>query len=275
MDPLSLSLLAGGASGIAGGIGAGIDAVSARRGQRRALKALSQDTERGMGMISDSEAARMAALAGLYDPLTQGYRQTYDDYLNALRGADYSRYDVAPQEMPEYDLAAETQKLLNPELAAILRGQTGQIEGSAANAGKLFSGATGRAIADNSAATIAQEYGRVQSAAQNNIAQKYARFNDIFSQALQSSQFNRAGKQMGLDALGAAANMQGGIAAEQRNQMLGTMDAASQGRLGLHGQYMAQRAGIKAQQMPSVIGGAMGALSGGVNTATNVYGNLK
>lgn len=83
-----------------------------------------------------------------YGDLMGGAGADADAYRQAVQQGGYQGYsDASPY---QYDLQGMTRQLLDPSMQFQIEQATGAVEGSAANAGKLFSGATGQAIADRS-----------------------------------------------------------------------------------------------------------------------------
>lgn len=252
------TLVSKGIGGLAGGLGGYF--------QNEADKKKTAELLRQLG-LSDAQIQRMGAereaqVQQEYAPLTEGYSQAFQDYLGRLRGADFGQYDVQAPGDFEYDVQAESQKYMNPALQQMIDTAVGSVQGSAANRGKLFSGATGRATAratgDIQARIAEDAMGRAERVGQ----QKYQQFRDKFANQLQASQFNRQNLQNQLQALGTGVQEQGQQFGAQQgllNQIRSGVDAGLTQNMGVRAQTEAEKAGA-----PGGFGAFMSGLAGGL-----------
>lgn len=275
MDPVTLALLGAGASGIGSAIGGYFGAESEAEQNQKMLEAIMSGSAEAETMLQEMAAQRGQTVEDLYAGLTGDFAGNQQDYLNQLQNTDMTQYNVDPMGDFNYDLNQETQNLLNPELDAILAGQTQALEGSAAGAGKLFSGETGRAIADNAAGTIAQEYGRAQGVALNNVGQKYGAFRDKADSIIRAAQVNSGNAQQNLNNIGTGYNAQAGQYNQFAGQKLAGQDALSSALANLKGQTIQAQAGMAGNSGGSAMGSAMGAIPGAINSFSSIYGALK
>jgi hypothetical protein len=252
------TLVTAGVGGLAGGIGGYY--------QNEAEKARTTELLRQLG-LADDEIMRMsgereAQVQQEYSPLTEGYGQNFQDYMGRLQDADFSRFDVQAPGDFQYDVQQESQQYMNPALQQMLDTAVGSVQGSAANRGKLFSGATGRATAqatgDIQARIAEQAMGRAERVGQ----QKYQQFRDKFQNTLQASQANKANLLSGLNTQGQAVGMQGqqfGTQQNLLNQIRQGADAGIMQNLGTRAQTRAEQAG-----QPSGFGAVMQGVAGGL-----------
>lgn len=228
--------------GISGLAGAGAGYLRGKA-NTRALKSGIKSEQAMLDEILGTGKARLGEYQQAYGGALENMPQATQDYFAMLEGYDPSKYDIkAPKEEFAYDMNAKTKEFLNPEIDAILGKANQAIEGSAANKGSLFSGATGRAIAGSTADITAKEYGRAQNVAQQDKQSAYQQYADKFSRELQALQNNAGNAQRGMQA------KQDGF--YTRSQLFGgqqdiqnatdTARLQSQGRLG---ELRAQKAG--------------------------------
>jgi len=149
---LPLLALAGGAA-LAGGVGGMMAGDQAAANNRRATGYVDKVMRAVPGQVS--------ALTGYANqqmsPYTQGAGQDMADYRSTL-GQDLSQYNYQQASPFQYDLQGQTQAFLDPSMDYQIQQATSALEGSAANAGKLFSSSTGRGIADRAQAIAQQSW---------------------------------------------------------------------------------------------------------------------
>ena len=249
-----------------------------------------QDTNRGIGtgmqsyyQTKSTKKGQESAQAGeeqmLRDILLKGqqrtgeYQQAYggalaglpgatQEYLDSLAGYDAGKYQVqAPEDEFQYDLKAKTAEMMNPEIEAILSGARGQVEGSAANRGSLFSGSTGRGIQRASADIIANEYGQARSAAMQDKASTYQQWADKFNRVLQQAQQNQSAAQGGMQAKQAGMQTRQNLFSGQQ-ELQGGVDTAELQSKGRINELQAQRSGLQSPDSAKWSGFLMG-LGGG------------
>ncbi|TRZ51950.1 MAG: hypothetical protein D4S01_03850 [Dehalococcoidia bacterium] len=257
MDPIT-GLILGGVGALSGGAAGGMGA--SRRGT--ALDDLMSNLVGISGEIGERSSQRQAELNKTYGGLTEGYAGDFQDYQDALRNADFSQYDIeAPGEF-EFDFQGEVDRLMNPMLDEIINRSSGAVESSAANRGKLFSGATGKNIARNTADITAAEVGRAQGLATTREQNKYSQFIDGFNSLLKANEFNRSNMTAGLDAQGDAVKLKGDAFNTQQTGIQGIQ--AGEDQAYFQNQGLQADAGFQRANTPSVLQGVMeGALGGG------------
>ena len=139
-------LLAAGAAGL-GGAGAMGSAMSNAGQANRNINQANTAIQGIANRIPGQSAELRGELNTAYSPYTQNAQGD----MNAYRGAigqpnqQYNQFDPF-----SYDLNAQSQQFLDPSMDFQIQQATDAVEGSAANAGKLFSSATGKGIADRS-----------------------------------------------------------------------------------------------------------------------------
>lgn len=150
MDPITIAAIMGG-SGVLGGLGnyfAGQDQAKANSSAIKYLTGLQSNiNDQTQGLVSDLNTA--------YSPYTANAASDYGALRNAITGANYQQY--APTESFDYDLNSAIDSFMNPNVDYLVDQATNAVENSAANAGNLFSGQTGKAIVQQ-AQDIAQKY---------------------------------------------------------------------------------------------------------------------
>lgn len=275
MGPLAIAGLGAGASALGSALGGYLGAEAEAEQNQRVLEAIMAGSAEAETMLRELAAQRGQTVDELYGGLTEGFADNQQNYLNQLQNTDMTQYNVDPMGDFNFDLNAETQALMNPELDAILAGQTQALEGSAAGAGKLFSGETGRAIADNAAGTIAQEWNNSRSAGAQNLGQKYGAFRDKADSIIRAAQVNSGNAQQNLANMGTGYNAQAGQYNQFAGQKLAGQDALSSALANLKGQTIQAQAGMAGSSGGSAAGSVLGAIPGAINTFTDIYGALK
>ena len=173
-----IPLLAGMVGGAALG---GYGAYEGNKNTRKKNNAIQSNATAMQGDIRGMEEGRVRGLREQYAPLVgNDFAGDTQAYYDALENADYSQFDLAAPEDFAFDQAAETQRQLNPELQAIIDRSTGEVTNSAANAGKLFSGAAGKGIARATADIQAKEWDAASQRAQTERTNKYQQWTDKF-----------------------------------------------------------------------------------------------
>jgi len=224
--PLPL-LLAAGAAGLASGTGGMLAGNQSRDNARAARNEING--------VLNAVPGQVDALTGYANqqmsPYVQGAGQDMADYRSAL-GQDLSAFQYAPTEDFNYDLNANTQRFLDPSMDFQIKQATGAVEGSAANAGKLFSSSTAQGIADRSQEIAKQSW------------------KDALQTALQDRQFMGSEDQRQIDNARAAQN-QGANLWGMKTQGLGNL------------------AGMGQQAVTGLTGMNLGAMQGGFETQNN------
>ena len=258
MDPTTLAALLGTGTGTIGG---GLSSYYQNQALNKYISGLSNMQTQANQMSAD-EIARINAA---YDPLTRGYTQSYNDYLTNLANTDLTQYEVTAPEDFQYDLAAETQALLNPELNAIINRANQGVLASSANAGDLFSGAAGKAVARSTADITAQEYKTAQQAALTQQANKYQQYQDKFTNALKVAETNKNNLLGNLNLQGTGLNLQSQNFNTQQSALNNAYNTQNQNLMSIlnaQNTAQAQQAGT-----PSVLGGVLQGALGGLGSA--------
>jgi len=185
----------------------GFGNVYGNRGKRRAYESVAKGSEELSGRVGEQGQAQIADLVAMYGPELAANPQLAAKYFGDVQNLDLSQYDVEGPGDFEFDYAAETEAQMNPYLNDIVAAATGDVEQSAANAGKLFSGAAGKEIARSTYDLRAKEYGNAANRAMQMGQQKYAQFNDKFRNVLSANEMNRNNQLQGIQATQGAYNL--------------------------------------------------------------------
>ena len=267
-----IPLLAGMVGGAALG---GYGAYEGNKNTRKKNNAIQSNATTMQGDIRGIEEGRVKALGEQYAPLVgSDFAGDTQAYYDALDNADYSQFDLAAPEDFAFDQAAETQRQLNPELQAIIDRSTGEVTNSAANAGKLFSGAAGKGIARATADIQAKEWDAASQRAQTERTNKYQQWTDKFKNAQTIAENNRSNMDSGLKNKGTKFGIQSNAYGQQIGAQQGIQNAAdtaflqskqqgydaSAANKGLSSNFMAGLGGAVsgAGSMYSMFGGAGG-----------------
>jgi hypothetical protein len=104
--------------------------------------------------LPGQSAQLLGELGTAYSPYTANAGADMDAFRSSVMGG--GDFSYAPTEAFNYDLQGGIQQFMDPTVQDQIKAATGAVEGSAANAGGLFSSATGKSIADR-AQRISQE----------------------------------------------------------------------------------------------------------------------
>lgn len=253
-----------------GGALSAVDAVGKNQRAKEQNKAIQANALKMQAELGDTEARRMQSLGAQYAPMVGGdFAGDTKDFYNDLENADYGQFNLQAPDDFAYDTQAETQKFMNPMIQDIINRATGEVTNSAANAGKLFSGATAKGIARSTADIQAQEYGKAANLAQQERTNKYQQWTDKFNQARQIAEAGRSNMQAGLDTKGKKYGMQAQAYGQQIGSQQDIQNATDTARL--QSIQQAMDAGVANKGIGSnLMAGIGGALSG----AGNVYGTF-
>ena len=144
MEPLTIAAIAGGAGLLGGGAGL-FGGMSEADANNRAVNKASKGITNLQNQFSGQSAEVMDILNRGYQPYTQGAGQNFSNYQNMVSNIGGAQY--ADTDPFAYDLQSKSQQFLDPSMDFQIQEATEAVEGSAANAGKLFSSSTGRGIA--------------------------------------------------------------------------------------------------------------------------------
>lgn len=261
------------AGGVAGGIGGAVSSYSQNAAQRKAYKQYIKDQEALNQQTAALAAQRMGEVGGQYGMFTRGMGDTVSKYYDMLGNTDYTKFNVnAPDEF-SFDYQGEVQRQLNPQLQAIIDRSNDAVQQSAASAGTLFSGSTGKSIARSTADIQAKEWDNAAQRAMQQQQSKYQQYIDKFNSAMKVNEFNRGNIQSNVQSMGQLYNAQTGMYGEQlnrQNQIQDSADTAS-----LQGQQAINQARMEKSKLGS---GWAAALSGGLSgaaTGASLGGGLK
>lgn len=110
--------------------------------QNKALKGQLSDIDKQKQELIGQNTKELNDISNTFDPWTANASEDFNAY-RTQAGRDLSEYEYDPWQ--DFDLAS-ADKYIDPELEAITKDAIGDIEGSAANRGMLFSGKTGKDI---------------------------------------------------------------------------------------------------------------------------------
>lgn len=237
-----------------GGHGA---AAAAKRGAKEQLKTIAQ----GQADIRTQRDRDLASIAEATDPFTRSASGDWEAYRGAA-GQDLSQYNYDPFE--EYN-TEDTKKYLDPSIDYQVQQATRGVEGSAANAGKLNSGATLKAIADR-----AQQIGQTGYQNAQNTGMDVWRNRMQYGQAAKNQGLGIA--QQGLQNLQGVAQQGYNATQAGLGNTLNTNQAYNQQANNL----LMQQGNIQAQkaQIPGGMTQFMNALPQWVNMGAKVYSTM-
>ena len=256
-----------GTIGAASVIGGSASAAMSADDKVAYLKALQNGETDLANSIAQKASGEQAQLSSLYSPLTEGYTKNAQNYYDAANNADFSQYNLktaAPYTGLTTDQKnSDTEALLNPERKAIEKAATGAVEQSSANAGKLFSGAAGKAIAQTVAPIEAQQWNTAQNAATGLEQNQYQKYLDEFNQARSVADFNKGNYLSSLGQKQNAVNAQGQNFNTKAKGSIDITSAADQAAL--QAQQIGMQAGAQedgtATGWEAALQGGLGALS--------------
>jgi hypothetical protein len=265
-------------AGVAGMIGGGIAADSERESQIKKLKKLLDGNVALQKQVEEDYGVTMDEIDAAYADVLTGYDAK--GYIEGVKDRDYSQFDVTgPGEFDaegKYDLNTMTQEMMNPELDAIIAREQQALEGSAANAGQLFSGATGKKLVRSSADITAKEWNAASQRAQTERGNKYQEFIDSFNNSLKVTDFNRGNFERTNADQDKVFNIQTGAWEKKRGETTGATTDFNKNNLDLKRENL-QIKGEQAATPDFWSNLASGVLSGGTSAVTGVVsaGGLK
>lgn len=261
MLPLLGGIMAGGA--LMGGISGASAANQNARNIRGATNAINSIQGRvggydpATGTWSGQAGDVYNYAANQYSPYTQSAAADMANF-RSLAGQDPSQFYFQEADPYSYNMDQGIQSFMDPSMEFQIREATRAVEGSAANAGKLFSSSTGKGIADRSQEIARQSWKEaLQAALQDRAygASEHQRAIDN-ARAVQAQKANIWGQQAGLQ--GQLANM--GFGATQALANTGTQ-ALSDAYRTMNDADLA-KANMLMQRGPGMLGGfAQGAAS--------------
>jgi hypothetical protein len=142
MDPITMGMIGAGVLGGGAGLFGGMSEAEAAN---RAIKQGQQGITNLQNQFGEQSAEVMDILNTGYAPYTQGAGQNFANYQNMVNNMGGVQY--ADADPFAYNLQSQSQQFLDPSMDFQIKEATDAVQGSAANAGKLFSSSTGRGIA--------------------------------------------------------------------------------------------------------------------------------
>ena len=262
-DASTINLIMKGVGGISGGVSG---ALGASRNKKE-LYDLAGKTDEQKQQIAAVTGQRVADLEKMYGPQLEGFDENTKSYQDALKGADYSQFNVAAPGDFDFDLNAETQRQLNPELQAIIDRTTGTVQQSHANAGSLFSGAAGKDIARSTADIQAKEWDAAAQRANQQQQNKYQQYIDKFRNAQTAAEFNRGNYTSTIGAKKDLFNTQQGAFGQKTGLEQDLLNSGDTAQAKLQSDYNALTA--KAKNSPGMLEGAVSGMASGLGGTTN------
>lgn len=144
-------------------------------------------------------------LQGGYSPYLDEGGQDYQAYKDKVAGFDPSQFAYEDPAAFGYDLNAKTKEFLDPSMDYQIGEATRAVEGSAANRGSLFSGASGKAIADRSQSIAQQSWKDALATAMADRGFEFGKYG-------QDVQWDRQAKDQGLNLWNTQTTNMGNIA---------------------------------------------------------------
>jgi hypothetical protein len=248
------------------GVGGGVSAVSETNRNKKMYKELVKGADVLQSKVDSSEQEQLAKLQEAYGPLLEGAPENIKDYYSKMTNLDLSQFNVTAPEDFQFDLEAETQKQLNPELDAIIGRATGAVQQSAANRGSLFSGAAGKAIGRSTADIQAKEWDTASQRAQTQQQQAYQRYTDKFNNLLKVTELNKGNVMDELDAQGKVVGMQKGTMEKKIGEESEIGQGADQSGLEILSDKIKNEAALKSQpgSFEAFVNGFLGGASKGI-----------
>ena len=255
------------------GAAASMGATDTRRGLNEYIKQ-QQLLQKQMG---DTANKRTQGVNATFNPVTGTFADNATQYFNDLANTDYTKFNVTSPDAFKFDIGAETQAQLNPELQAIIDRSTGAVQQSAANRGGLFSGAAAKGIARSTADIQAKEWGDAATRAQQERTNKYQEYIDTFNNALKVNENNRGNISANLANKGTLFTGQGKLWSDQQGQINDINNATDTALFNSKGQVasaVSQKAGTPSG-FRAFAEGAMGGFGSSAGAGANVYGAFK
>lgn len=151
--PLPIAaIMAGGA--LAGGVGSMLSGNQGAANVSRARRDINALKAQFPGQAAQIEAK----LSQAYSPYLQNAGADLASFRRSAQGLDPANFAYEDAPGFDYNMQQGIQSFMDPSTDFQIRQATRAVEGSAANAGKLFSSATGKGIADRSQAIAAQSW---------------------------------------------------------------------------------------------------------------------
>ena len=140
-----------------------------------------------------------------YSPYTQNASQDFQNYRQGVAGSGNLNY--APQGDFNYNLNQQAQQFLDPSMDFQIEEASKAVQASGANRGKLFSGATGKAISDRAQNIAETGYRDALQTAMADRGFQYGQFSDDINRDRDAIDFQANQQQRLIDNLGNVSNI--------------------------------------------------------------------
>lgn len=243
-----MGLITQGIAGLAGGIGGGLAAGNKAKSDKATLREYIKQQEQLQKEIGSTADLREQQATDAYAPQLEGYGENSQAYFDKLKNADFSKYDVsAPEDYKGQSIQELIAQNYNPQAQSMIDAEGNSVQGSAANAGNLFSGVTAGNIARATAQEQGNQYASARDAATQQYGQKYKEFTDKFANVLAANDVNKGNLSANLNAGGTLYNAQTDAFGNQRNEVTGVQQARDSAIMSSRGEQAtaaAQKKGV-------------------------------
>ena len=263
MNPATIAMLI--QAGV-GAIGGGLENAS----KIDQLKALRDNLGTLSPQIQQAYQAQIATLEPYQkELLNQGAnRDTYYNYLGQFNPSDYN---VKAPETFNYDINAETQKLLAPDVAYRISQGAQAIDEGGNKSGNLYSGAAGRALQTMGQNEAQQAYGTALNAAQTQQNTAYNTWTQDFLNQQTEAKTKLANWQAKAQALGIPVKDQQAILDQITQTTQNALATSATRQLNVSSQQAGANAGIQgADSFAGYAGSILGGATGGMNPQGSV-----
>jgi hypothetical protein len=210
----------GGVAG-AGALGGGLSQYSGASSANNNINSTNNSLDVLKGQLQGQGDTINSMATDAYNPLIQNFGSDMSAYrdIGMNDGKQFQYNEVDPF---NYDINQGIQKFLDPSMDFQIKQATGAVEGSAANAGGLFSSATGKAVADRSQEIAKQSWKEALQAAMEDRGFESGRFDSDRDRGDRGVEFEADQYNRGLDRKTDVLGTLTGIGAE------GTMNLAGE-----------------------------------------------
>ena len=263
MDPTTIAMLI--QAGV-GAIGGGLENAS----KIDQLRALRDNLGKLSPQIQQAYQAQIATLKPYEaEMVNQGdNRDKYYSYLGDFNSKDY---DVKAPSAFKYDINAETQKLLAPNVDYRIQQGAQAINEGGNKTGGLYSGAAGRALQTMGQNEAQQAYGTALNAAQTQQGVAYNTWVQDFLNQQTEAKTKLSNWQAKANALGIPVKDQQAILDQITKTTQDALQTSATRQLNIDAQQAGANASIDgANTFKSYLGSTLGGMSGGLNPAAAV-----
>lgn len=259
MDPVTAGLIVGG-----GALSSALGGASQRNQLNRNLKA-GQNAITGVQERLPEQSQQLSnIISGGYSPYTQGAESDMNAYRQSVAQGGNLQYD--PSGDFDYNLQQQTQNFLDPSMDFQIDEASKAVQASGANRGKLFSGATGKAISDRAQDIAQTGYKDALQMALQDRGFQYGQFSDDvtrdrgavdFLANQQQQNISNLGQlsNVGMQAkIGEATNLSGIKADEFQNLNQGDLQKAQLGMQRQGGSFLGDMLGGGVNAFSSIMG---------------------